>query len=287
MLGDRFELSSFKTEQAKVSAEYNTPKDGRIDILISDGEKGIIIENKLDAEDQPKQLERYDDFAEKEFKPDNYQIFYLSLDGKEASEQSAGDVHYQVLSYEKDILQWLENSLVYTIDRPFVRETIRQYINSIKQLTQQDMNTELIEYLADIEKIRLLKTLSFGPSLMLIAEKNLFSKLNAEFKPSKWLNKDTQESLIQFEFSLNNQVYALILNGDKYVCRTGVKPESQERAKALIQEDSKWFQHDDYLCIEVEKLDLDIWQKEIVESDNFLNKITGYLHTLIDFAKEK
>lgn len=55
----------FKTENAKVTVEYsvgqinkNATEGGRLDILITSGNKAIIIENKIYAEDQKNQLRR-------------------------------------------------------------------------------------------------------------------------------------------------------------------------------------------------------------------------------------
>ena len=81
------------TSQATVYTEYSTP-DGRIDILIEDENHthGIIIENKIYAEDQPEQLNRYDKFAQSKYHNDNYSIYYLTLTGTDASEDSAKDI---------------------------------------------------------------------------------------------------------------------------------------------------------------------------------------------------
>lgn len=80
----------FNTENAKVITESFAPtddKNGRIDILVKSGAKGIIIENKFLAGDQPSQLKRYDEWGRKNL-PCGYKILYLTKDGREASEQS-------------------------------------------------------------------------------------------------------------------------------------------------------------------------------------------------------
>lgn len=82
---------------AVVEVEYtigNISKDkqsgGRIDILIKDATcRGIIIENKIDACDQPFQLLRYHNFAKQCLS--KFEIIYLTKDGKEASSESVGD----------------------------------------------------------------------------------------------------------------------------------------------------------------------------------------------------
>ena len=116
---------------------------GRIDIIMEDGNHAIIIENKIYAQDQPAQLLRYTNFARDNY-PHGYRLLYLTLDGKEASDDSAQGCPYQCISYKNDISKWL-------------RETIRQYINLIKQLTNQSMGTlednKLAELVASPEHV--------------------------------------------------------------------------------------------------------------------------------------
>lgn len=74
---------------------------GRIDIFISDKSgKSIIIENKIWAGDQENQLMRYDNFGKKSKCP--YELLYLTLDGKDASEKSVGNntINYNRISYK-------------------------------------------------------------------------------------------------------------------------------------------------------------------------------------------
>ena len=65
------------TSNASVYTEYSM-NDGRIDILIEDNfGHGIIIENKIYACDQDKQLIRYNSFARTKYGSGNYSIYYL------------------------------------------------------------------------------------------------------------------------------------------------------------------------------------------------------------------
>jgi hypothetical protein len=133
---------NFKIEKANVFTEYPA-NEGRIDILIKDNENhAIIIENKIYAEDQWEQLKRYKIFASKEYGEGKYQILYLTLWGNEASEQSSEGVDYKPTSYQTDIIAWLEKCVCIAVHFPMVRETINQYINHLKSLTNQDMNTK-------------------------------------------------------------------------------------------------------------------------------------------------
>ena len=145
----------------KVSVELSigTTTDserGRIDIIMEDGNHAIIIENKIYAQDQPAQLLKYTNFAKNNY-PYGYRLLYLTLDGKEASDDSAQGCPYQCISYKNEISKWLAECARISFDRPLVRETIRQYINLIKQLTNQSMGTlednKLVELVASPEHV--------------------------------------------------------------------------------------------------------------------------------------
>lgn len=128
-------------------------KGGRLDIIIEDGNHAIIIENKIYAVDQKHQLVRYDHYGKKHFPNTNgYQLVYLSLDGHKASDISTNNqpLNYIRKSYNKDILTWLHECAQLAYDKPLVRETIKQYIHLIKQLTNQDMEIEDIKAIAKL-----------------------------------------------------------------------------------------------------------------------------------------
>lgn len=155
------------TAHAKVYTEYNIGNitettGGRIDILITDhSETGsgkdsghaIIIENKIWAADQPNQLQRYDKYACGTYSSDGYLLLYLTLDGKEPTDQSKGALtNYRCISYRSDIIGWLHKCAQLAFDKPRVRETINQYINLLQQLTNQntmEQNKEQLQLLTE------------------------------------------------------------------------------------------------------------------------------------------
>lgn len=150
-------IEGFNCENAKVRTEAGT-YDGRIDICIEDNQHhAIIIENKVYAEDQWEQLKRYNAWALGEYSAGKYQILYLTLDGKEASLHSGQGVEYKQISYSTDIIKWLEECVYKSARYPLIRETIIQYINHLKQLTNQDMDTknsqEIVELLSKPENL--------------------------------------------------------------------------------------------------------------------------------------
>lgn len=148
-------LTIFKPESSEATTEYHT-SFGRIDILVEDNKgHAIILENKIYAGDQWEQLSRYNEFAKGRYKEGNFIILYLTLSGMEASKQSGRDVNYYQISYSTFITEWLEECLNISARFPLVRETINQYINHLKKLTNQDMDTknkeEIVRILASSE----------------------------------------------------------------------------------------------------------------------------------------
>ena len=130
----------FSLEKGATVATEVVTGDGRIDILITNPEgQAIIIENKIYAKDQWEQLKRYDKYADKKFGKGNYKILYLTLFGDEASDQSCKDVEYIPISYEVQIVEWLEECIGFSARLPLIRETLIQYQQHIKLLTNQTM----------------------------------------------------------------------------------------------------------------------------------------------------
>jgi len=144
---DRFSIRHFHTPSATteiekyiggISSDYEN--GGRIDIAITDKDgRQILVENKIYATDQEKQLLRYH-----RFNPHAH-LLYLTLDGLSPSELSTGkslspeNVHS--ISYKNDIVDWLEVCHKESASKPLVRETLSQYIALIKHLTDQIENT--------------------------------------------------------------------------------------------------------------------------------------------------
>ncbi len=123
---------------------------GRIDILITDFNNYISIENKIYAGDQENQLIRYCNF-----KKECNKVYYLTLFGEEATDLSIKDSNlltekegyklkngedYYTLSYSYDILNWLKLCYEKSVNIPQLRESIKQYILLIQKLTNQNMN---------------------------------------------------------------------------------------------------------------------------------------------------
>jgi len=121
---------------------------GKIDITIKNNkDKYIFIENKINAGDQPNQLIRY-----KNYKPDSI-LIYLTIYGVNPTEVSIGkdeNIEYVKISYEKDILKWLELCKKESVDNPLLREILTQYIILVRQLTGQTRSKEMDKEILDI-----------------------------------------------------------------------------------------------------------------------------------------
>lgn len=176
---------------------------GRIDILVESSHYGLIIENKIYAGDQDKQLTRYDNYGRETFGADGYLLVYLTLYGCDASKEStatksAEEVGYLRLSYAKDILLWLKECVRLADNKPLVRESLNQYIRTIKQLTYQDMNQEDIQKIIDlaVDHPEVVATLSSKRDAIAqgIREKYIFDKLKEYADQKGWLYDDSESS---------------------------------------------------------------------------------------------
>ena len=129
----QLEISGFDHDGASVDREWNN-----IDLLIRDQSsmQAIIIENKIRAADQPRQLARY---AEQMREYDCH-ILYLTLDGREASKDSAGGIAYRCISYKSDLVRWLKGCQKRAYDEPELRESVAQYVRLIGKLTGKDFS---------------------------------------------------------------------------------------------------------------------------------------------------
>jgi len=130
----------------------NQEEGGNIDIIIEVENFAVIIENKINAGDQPKQLLRYWNYGNKQF-PENFRLLYLTLNGKEASEGSTcgkkcGE-DYFCISYKDIISSWLEKCIEAIENKPLVGDSVKQYSFLIKQLTNQTTNHIMTEDIAN------------------------------------------------------------------------------------------------------------------------------------------
>ena len=142
----QLKISDFDHDRASVHREWNN-----IDLLVRDRSsmQAVIIENKIWAADQPRQLERYaEEMRKRGYKP---HVLYLTPDGREASKDSAGDIHCRPISYRDDFfLRWLKGCQERAYDEPELRESVAQYIRLIKKLTGTDSSEAYMNELKEL-----------------------------------------------------------------------------------------------------------------------------------------
>lgn len=118
----------------------------KIDILITNARKqAIIIENKIGAKDQDKQLPRYiQKLMDEGYKRDDLSIVYLTLDGHpppiediEQLEKSGFDCNSLRYSYQDDVKRWLQQCIGIAAQKPTLRETLVMYLDIVLHLTNQ------------------------------------------------------------------------------------------------------------------------------------------------------
>jgi len=179
-------VSNFNSKSATVEVEKDTGcidvnriEGGRLDILITDEKnEQIIIENKIYALDQKNQLLRYYNYNPKAH------LIYLNLFGDKPREYSTGGLlreeSYKVISYQADIIEWLNSCMKESVTIPVVRESIAQYISLIKYLTNstelKTMSNEIRELI--IKNSELIDTIELCSSEL----QSMIKETNLKFK---------------------------------------------------------------------------------------------------------
>jgi hypothetical protein len=191
-----FKGQAFNSVNCQVEVEKHTAfispdgmEGGRLDIVISDGTHQLIIENKIYAGDRTNQLVRYHNYAP------SADLLYLTLYGNEPEDFSKGTLengtHFKCYSYKTDIISWLEKCKTAASDKPIVRESIVQYINLIKYLTNQSTNHQMAKELNGLIKLNLQASFNIHDSL-----DNALDELLADFV--KLLKADCQQHGLRF-----------------------------------------------------------------------------------------
>lgn len=123
----------------EVKQEELTTQNRRIDFTIKSKKYYIGIEMKIYAKDQKHQIyDYYQDLKSKSKNKEIVQIYYLTLNGKEASKDSyknnGEEVSYKKISFQKDILNWLKKSKYEVQNITNLNNAIGYYIEVIEKL---------------------------------------------------------------------------------------------------------------------------------------------------------
>ncbi len=201
-----FKGNHFDTDNSEVIVEkyigtvnHVDTEGGRIDICIRDKYNNyIIIENKIYASDQTNQLLRYHKYA------NHADLFYLSLEGNSPSNNSKGilkeNKDFKCLSYQENIIHWLEDCRKEVAVLPMVREAISHYINLIKFLTNQTTNHNMEQELTQLMQSNIKASFAIAGNL-----NHTLQQLSYNFgvKVEEALNRLGVEVSYDFDFSKN------------------------------------------------------------------------------------
>lgn len=140
------------TEHKLTERVGNSVRDrGRADIWLGNSSNPsyrVIIENKIDANNQDHQLRRYFRYLTGENRV-NAGLYYLCLkddkDRREGARISASrfktetsdvDTEYYIITYQDDIISWLRDLLELENLEPDFRMAVEQYLEVLNQMTK-------------------------------------------------------------------------------------------------------------------------------------------------------
>lgn len=226
-------IEDFDFENVKVNRETFTNTSRRIDFTIENKDYYIAIEMKIDATDQDNQLSDYFEYAKKQ-KKEITKVYYLTLDGKDASEKSFKNkeiIPYENISFQFHILNFIEKSIEKSANLPIIRESLIQYKNLILNITNQttqELQMEIMKIINTpkmaIAATSMSKGLAkvWGERELLFWEK-LEEKLNKYYKNN---NLDTKNWIVSFydeeiednklNYIINNRIKNMYFNKDDY-----------------------------------------------------------------------
>lgn len=175
-------LSQFNLDNISVHREKDS-----IDLLIEDGTTYLILENKLYATDQKKQIERYIESIQQriiqneETDGSNIIVTYLSLKGKHPSTYSLGDyqlsedrsqliknkhlIDYYTLSYQDTIPQWVEACLAQTYNIANLSNAFNEYkiiLNRLNKMTTNQQMTSFSDFILNKSPSDITELLQFS-----------------------------------------------------------------------------------------------------------------------------
>ena len=134
-----------------------------IDILLKSSSFVIIIENKIYTDDHSSQLSRYyETMTNQGYTKENITVVYLTLFGHSATEKV--DFEVNNISYRKDIIHWIEASMVEVKNIPTLYVPLQQYLSLIKELTHKSTEKGFV---MDVKRL-------------LLEDKNLQTIINME-----------------------------------------------------------------------------------------------------------
>lgn len=171
-------VKNIDENEFSIEREYRCDPYGQMDFKIENENLCIVLEIKINAEDGPKQLRRYEQYCLENKK--DYRIFYLTLDGHKPSKQSIegfeNENKLECISFKEHILPWLEDCLKLVKDEEIKASFILQYIATLKNLIEEDKYkmAGLIEKTEDAKTIAFLYEKALIPKMQSVLESFLY-----------------------------------------------------------------------------------------------------------------
>ncbi len=169
---------------------------GRIDIILKSSDNIIVIENKIHATDQQKQLQRYFEACKNMgYASGNIYILYLNKYGDPVSAYGRGkleDIDFVQISYKEDVVNWLDACIAEAKPYPHIEQTLLQYRRLVGKLTGDTRSAKMkqahIELLYQKENFKLAHELSESfVSFQIDLQKKVWKEMIESFK-QKGLN---------------------------------------------------------------------------------------------------
>ena len=257
---------NFDTKNVILKKEYKN-----IDIYLTDGNKHIIIENKIYADDQPCQISRYIKNIKKQYGTNDEDIFvvyitnqnktcpdghvcengYIKPNTKCKEKEIDFKIKYKRLSYQKDILNWLKECQREIRNITNLNIAFEFYIQAIKKITKQFKGAVMDIYEKIIE----------NPEYAYLALEINQTKLKIELVKKVF---DEMENKFLFHKYFDNHKITNELNFDKYLSEFFSKQRNRakdfgkiyylnDRYKLLLVIGIDWF-HYGIIKMENEKI---------------------------------
>lgn len=151
-------VSSWSVRTEVVCSEGRGDSDdaGRMDVVLETRRSLVVIENKVYAGDQWRQLERYHAYLQRCAQGRTTGLVYLTIDGRKPSRATLGNVpagQIKCMAYQEHIDTWLDECIRAAALLPRIRETLVQYQAAVGRLAGRgvfkELTMEIVNLLVD------------------------------------------------------------------------------------------------------------------------------------------
>lgn len=237
--------NTFFKGQFSIDIECHMGKYGRIDLLLLGEKDVIVIENKINADDQPNQLQRYNDAVSDFYGSKRKHVYYLTLFGNAPSEHSLGSLNrekVECISYKTFIKQWLKSCACEVYDYPSLRETIIQYRKLIEKLTGQTLK--------EGQKVEIKRLLLEGDNFKnALTIEEAITDVKAELQKTVWIELQESFKDAGYDFTFVNYKFEGI---SMDVCQAFYQTYNRSRFYGLQHKVLTFGEYSVHLYLEVE-----------------------------------